>query len=336
MSKDKSLNFASLLLGDENLFNTTQNPAPIQNEYRQSLIEHSRVLLSHYGPRLEKQPINEKNHILKSDVTAFKSEQTQLIETKSRFELVDDIEIKNQIEADPYGSITHLRDNISAWCAFTLLNYCKDIENGNLPEPDSALQQKHYSDLKDLLIKTGEYSALDPAYVVPAQLHKGLATGVFSSFDILRCIPIAYYRSQNKIINIDQWNAIALNSYPLLVHMASMQLKPYVFMRDFSKVLNEKTIQMQNRFHFDFQDEIFYFCPESNQIRIEKNFLIKCRQIMEETLVQQDKRIGCPARQPAAGSKNSTIAILYKHQLSNLIKYLGPHIEKYTLLWASP
>ncbi len=335
MKKLDSYSVSDLLFSEENLFSTQAATPSQKNDFRSNVLSVSSELLTFYGQVLEDLPIFDRDKIAVMNVSAVRNEETKLVETNSNFEFVSDTNLKSQLEADLIDPIKSVQDNISAWSSYALIEYCRALEAGSIIGPNAELQLQLYRNLKTLLVGYGEYKGVDPAYVVLGFFHKGLKTGVNASFDLVRSVPLAYYRSENKFITVEELEETVMNSFTLLIHLSSMQLKPFVILKNFAKVTRPKSFQMKDQFAFDFPDDFFYYDSEKRQLKIKKEILIQWRQIIEEGNFLDTKRIGCPARQPVAGGKNSTIQILLKLQMNNFCKYVGPHLERYTLAWAN-
>ena len=112
---------------------------------------------------------------------------------------------------------------------------------------------------------------------------------------------------------------LAPKPQPVLLQLASMDIRSYVSLRDGAKKqFPEELPPGREKLDYEFPREFFEFNSASGQLQIQPDYLQKWK---EGYSAPSPAVKGCPARLSRSESKSNVVASLYRLQVENFFRF---------------
>lgn len=251
-----------------------------------------------------------------------------------------DIENLPENPVDFFSRIEEFKHVYSSTFLDVLYEWSENIKKAD-PSRD-AYDAKVYGRLTKLLgdipstneVKHSSSRAI--AWRVPEKLlMSGANTASKVSWEILRAIPIAFYKKHNRTIRPDEYSAIAKNTESLIILLSSLHVESFSHLGEFARAGESINRQMG----LEFPLELFTIddtLPEEPWLAFDEKSVQLYEKYRYEKgySVSEEKRIGCPARdartEGEGGKKISVVSSVYQMSVRLAEKCLVPHLDRYT------
>ena len=245
-----------------------------------------------------------------------------LLEIRAEFDSTTKAALAKKVSENIFENIWLLRDSFSAMATFSILQFTAGLE--------AASDNEDYRRLKELLGQENLSAGIAPAFRVPAHLHKGLRSGIYASFDMVRALPLAFWSATQNLIREEDFRSLAQKSLPLLTNLSGMDIKSYVSLRDGAKkYFPENLLPPREKSDYEFPWRFFVYQGDQNRLGINPQYFEKWKSEYVGKRENETSRPGCPARLSKNGSKSTVVRNLYEMQIENFMDYAFPHIKNY-------
>lgn len=324
----------TLLLSDEMLFAThRRQPIMQKSELRDEIWPlYIQVVQGFITPFLNR--VCENPHDLYfRETKSVKNEETGLFKIGFEMHRLPYGEFQKQLESNCYSALWTLRDSFSAIAAEELLKFCRQVSE----LPDDNELKRGYVRLSEVILgfKKGALYEIEKPDRVPAFLHTGLITGINVSFDILRAIPLAIYRQQQRVPGADEFSQCVQSSKSLIMTLSAMHLVTFSSLRNLAKSLdNVKDFPPPPRAAEDYElpARLFEMNEAGTSLAVRADYLYHWRKEVENFDLPSHERLGCPARMAkiqVQGSSGFVIPEVYRVLANYLSEHLLPRMDAY-------